>query len=571
MFDNYFNEIAVGEVGIFGWPWHGYVSVSGTGDLTLNTPKEQVPLGLKSHTYPNNRPYHEWQQLGTVLKFRDPRAPDVSRTPEQLSDDAEKGIEWRADVLFNPHEAILYGQARGARQFTQWIYHDGEENWLVGISRVRDSIYFTRLGLNVGEAANSEEYYLAELQGRYQGISGGYYGMQSEFVVLIDASSDGSKALFAVYRQLSRSYGESVATAFVEARITKSGDIDSPYFTVAFTEILSDKEESLIVKSNIVEDRAVHLETGVDITNWSRTAEVVEGETFYTFSLDAAVSYSQHEQSTGDGEPPAEPVQSIDYVVEQERIVNLFYDENEDIKHVTMHMTIEERWRGNVDGTPSETMSYSGTVGGNLPLDANLKIDFSGVTSGTLKVTTDMRVDGATKATSILSESVSSPYSFSKDVKITLWDVGQPSIYMSIMRDGHRSHSSEYEITVDNETATVGTSSFNTRYPQYAGTYLRNIPLRGFVSREGTGIYHIDDRLDVMVRPTRYAAQAICISTLLVGRNDQYLSKICAPFGEDPQDAPVYRDLRDDTLLFGSWNPVTGEIIRDTSTPVFWI
>ena len=125
MFDSKFAEFCPGMITVAGWPWHG-LAWAPYGQLASIT----LPNGSTIHPAGQTRDVTSsfYQPAGTVLRFKDPRAPDVVRTPEQLADDEEKGIEWRNEVLVNPRSGILYGKATTTQ--LSWIYHDGERNWL---------------------------------------------------------------------------------------------------------------------------------------------------------------------------------------------------------------------------------------------------------------------------------------------------------------------------------------------------------------------------------------------------------------------------------------------------------
>lgn len=130
MFDSKIAERIPGKLQMCGWPWHGLAFESSAG-LSVKLPNDAV-ISLDIDTSSNN--YSSVQPSGTVLKFRDPRAPDVARTSDQLADDQESGREWRADVLYSPRYKVLYGRSTISNTNLSWLYHDGEKTWRAAIS-----------------------------------------------------------------------------------------------------------------------------------------------------------------------------------------------------------------------------------------------------------------------------------------------------------------------------------------------------------------------------------------------------------------------------------------------------
>lgn len=208
MFDSPVNDSCPGEITVCGWPWHGRVDYTVSSDSPVLT----LPNGVTTTLpwFPTAITAYDWHQHGTLLRFRDPRAPDVERTPEQLAADAERGIEWRADVLYGPREGLVYGIGPTTRQPRSWLYHDGTMNWrstVFAASQIRLSQVSFVIGRkrqqdvrrNIVVARPSGAPALTDL-------------------VVIDAAPDGSRVLLARYRSADIPWGVGSAD-FVQSEL----------------------------------------------------------------------------------------------------------------------------------------------------------------------------------------------------------------------------------------------------------------------------------------------------------------------------------------------------------------
>jgi len=117
MFDSRITEWAPGQVRRFGLPWHG---------LKANN-KREFEGRLETLTLDNGRVIQlgpgVFDTFGGVVgnsyRYSDPRAVPIEMTPEEAAVWDEAGAQWRTDGLL-PH------------QFAgRWVYFDGEQNWRV--------------------------------------------------------------------------------------------------------------------------------------------------------------------------------------------------------------------------------------------------------------------------------------------------------------------------------------------------------------------------------------------------------------------------------------------------------
>lgn len=120
MFDSPFDDWMPGQPVLFGLPLHGRLDTTAPGSVRLTLPNSDTldlfERGLFEH--------------GGLVRFRDPRAVDVVRSEEDLAADIAAGREWRAEALMGPGPGVMYG----ARGLFQWIYHAAEQNWFAYFS-----------------------------------------------------------------------------------------------------------------------------------------------------------------------------------------------------------------------------------------------------------------------------------------------------------------------------------------------------------------------------------------------------------------------------------------------------
>ncbi|MFV3388403.1 hypothetical protein ACNFCJ_23855 [Pseudomonas sp. NY15364] len=202
MFDSPVNDSCPGEITVCGWPWHGRVDYTVSSDSPVLT----LPNGVTTRLpwAPTPVAAYEWHQHGTLLRFRDPRAPDVERTPEQLAADAERGIEWRADVLYGPREGLVYGIGPTTRQPRSWLYHDGTMNWRVTVSAA-GQLRLAQLLIVVGRTRRPDVWHSVVVD-RPSGAPA------LTDLAVIDALPDGSRVLLARYTADDIHYGRGRAS-----------------------------------------------------------------------------------------------------------------------------------------------------------------------------------------------------------------------------------------------------------------------------------------------------------------------------------------------------------------------
>ncbi|QEY62553.1 hypothetical protein FXN65_10875 [Metapseudomonas lalkuanensis] len=165
------------KVNIWGWPWHGRIDADG-----LHLPNGST----KTHPLPE-RPWNTY-------RLRVPGTPVVTRTPEQLADDAAAGRQWWSEAILCGRFFQLYGKDMGG-----WIYcaPDGSR-WLIR----RDLAKAIRFG-EIGQPSDDRTLTISNPTDNGQSTpavdlgDGPVTALQWEEPV--DITPDGRKAIFMLY------------------------------------------------------------------------------------------------------------------------------------------------------------------------------------------------------------------------------------------------------------------------------------------------------------------------------------------------------------------------------------
>lgn len=130
MFDSAFADWMPGRPALFGFPFHGRVDwprIATAQPPILTLPNaQQIQLGEHlGYLHPGIR---EFEQTGNVIRFKDPRSTPPERSPDELAADATRGIEWRDSALVHPRTRTVHG-LRLFGNDAWWVYSDGETVW----------------------------------------------------------------------------------------------------------------------------------------------------------------------------------------------------------------------------------------------------------------------------------------------------------------------------------------------------------------------------------------------------------------------------------------------------------
>lgn len=552
MFDSRVNASVPGKVTMAGWPWHGYIKARETGEMDLITPAETIDLNRKFVAYPEEG-HSRLLKHGSVFRFRDPRAQDVERSAEQQAADSAAGIEWRADVLFNPHESVLYNFEPRNTRATRWIYHDGERNWMVSINDASGILYFNEQLMVLGRHKKREQ--------RSVLIYGDKQLRPSDRMELIDLSADGSRALFAEYNSRFTDSSFYYPTRFYELTISEG-------FNVNLREHLSASEVGPKIErfTGEVGVEAKYLK----ITSANVTTEPLPLEETYLVEADVST-----ELTTDKGRIPAVR-ERINTSSTYSRIIGLYYDEQNNIKELKLSAAQSITYASSGTEYSPVSASYSHTDG-YYP-----STNYSYMTTTIIRgVTPISRTKGTVVTVELDGEIVS---------RAQAVDTGTELESMSCyLRTGHDKDGGSAALTdpLVGATERAGQSySISLDGVQIdSGTYGSGAQPSGLALHFGFGFndYFLAQPNDEngwnlsehrLIHVVKYTPQLMCLAVstprhLLSSLEKQTVSKSIVKSGAQP-DYMLER-ANPNAPLYGSYNPITGQVIRDTTTPVFWI
>lgn len=568
MFDSPAHDACPGEITVCGWPWHGRL------DYTVGSasPVLTLPNGVTTTLpwFPTAVAMYDWHQHGTLLRFRDPRATDVERTPEQLAADAERGIEWRADVLYGPREGLVYGIGPTTRQSRGWLYHDGASNWRVTVFAA-SQIRLSQLLFVVGRKRQPDVR-------RNIVVSRPAGAPALTELVVIDALPDGSRVLLARYTASDIHYGRSISS-FSQSELGAWCALPSEFWELRIARDESDgtyTAELLNVLTNIpFKEPAVEAEwAGIELT---ATAEIVGGDERARI-VDVTSEIGISEMLQGQVPLGFDPFGMHGVLFAEfnaETTVGAYYQPDGEIGFYTAHYGGRSEVTTTI--TPAE-VSYQGVYrfnasGAPIGSEADRPIQ-SVVSIGSDSAWIELRRAGETFSRAEISGARDSSTDFearprrarestgreiqieSGDVPGDFWVVNQSSIqhpYVCLI-DGQPVDLVDWWSSSDSAWSNVGaTASF---FQAHRGG-LRTGPLFSIC---------------------RYAAAAPVISVLVMDwpnmglpavATRQYLGNVGTPDGAI--HAGTSSRFPPFAGLYGSWNPVTGELLRDIPNPVSYL
>lgn len=496
MFDSPIHDSCPGEITVCGWPWHGRLDYAQSGGAPTLMLSNNLSITLPDYT-PGVAAY-EWHQHGTLLRFRDPRAGDVERTPEQLVSDAERGISWRADVLYAPRDGRVYGsRSRWAGNPRSWIYHDGSKNWRATVLN-ESSVQLAELRFVIGR--NQQLSFTRGVQ-----VTRPIGAPALTALTVVDALPGGSRVLLAHYRGISDIPWKSAPT-FVQDELGAwcampyglwelrfEHDVDGGIYSAELTAVT----EPGPVRTWL---------TGTRTERWLDDGGELIEESIVT--------------STGDAAGLHVLVISYDIEARDERVIGGFYREDGSIGFYSIEFGAECRAAGN----PTWQARSAANIG-----------------TGRDTAWMELRCDGVAVSRAEVHRDHQWQYVYD-DIS---GESGSSSSHMSASIDGVT-----FDLPVAESSAMNGLAWFGARCSFLANSQQRGPTLSVF----------------------RYCAQMPVLAVTAktadgqIGR--QYLGNVMTP---DGGARPGTSRLPPFSGLYGSWNPVTGELLRDTPNPVSYL
>lgn len=580
MFDNKFSEMYMGELMSVGWPWHGLASGESGGPIQLTLPNN-VTIPLKATMREATSPiYH---QQGAAVKFRDGRAKEVERTPEQLAEDAAKGIEWRPEVLYNPNEGVLFGESPAFRRAPSWLYYDGERSWRARLS----GDWIVRL----------EELPIGLRNPDIKQISLGSSTNLSSYTV-VDITEDGSKVLLCRYTKFSN--GGNIQPNDLDY-CYKSKEFDpaagGAWWSVPadYVELeLSRSSSGLFYFANVTtiatfnDTKPVQLPSIYEETkNQAKGTVKTSGYPYSGDSFDAAITVGVDIEGLHYTPYDSPNLRRVKHEWE-DRIVGMFYRDDGTIGTVTVHNVIEEQWRYSPPDFLAGAAIYDFVF--DEEAHAITPLYFAGpwhqiggmiTAQGWIEAVQTVKIDGEIVSTMTAREETEASSMLHGRYRIEAQTNGgalsefTSSIAMELEQDPI---TPTREFWVDCNGVEIVRKSRVDENATMRWIYQRWTP-----SGDDTRVFAWHGPVehgDVTLNLCRYAP-TVFVHTLTAlnyynaweGEAVQVTGDAIVP--KAPKDQRVIQGEGENPWPFralnGSYNPITGELARDYPTPVFWM
>jgi hypothetical protein len=575
MFDSRIHDQIPGQLGLFGWPWHGRLDMALEDNvqslLTLvNGQVVRMPFVTSPPTL------DDWHQAGNLLRFRDPRAVDPQRTPEQIEADTAQGMQWRAEALINPREGIIYGDRKQVIKGLQWVYHHPQ------YGNVRAWFYnLTALAFKPHERIISRNRRLTDIVTLNLRYAGG--GLDSLFgLTIIDAYPDGSRLLLARYRYQDE-WGEG-SSSFVKNHLGAWCTLPFEYWELTLTptaDVGVDAVLTLIRNSaqtggtdtgqrTTYAGQSISVSASVAVTSRTATTETAEASVSHSMVSNGAKNAATYSGEDGDFIQSNRYARSITGI-----IVNMYYDANGAPAEILANYSESRTLTGSA--MPSASYSPKAVVTRDTRVETGT---FQSATTGAYTINYTQSVSGSSTATLELlragkvvsrlevigqfSANISGQMGYS--VPIAYSSSTGYSAYPS------RDSGSKSGTTAVNVTATLDgvkimeqSRSVTGRGVDYSLMNNAHFPYRGAKSTADAVLYVV-----------RYCAQMPALSLAQCKNlsapnivDTHFIGPCLLPNGKT---APGIASRKPPLGgLFGSFNPVTGEAIRDAPNPVAYL
>lgn len=591
MFDSAFADWMPGRPALFGFPFHGRVDwprVSTAQPPILTLPNaRQIRLGEHlGYSHPGIR---EFEQTGNVIRFKDPRSTPPERSPDELAADAARGIEWRDSALVQPRTRTVHG-LRLFGNDAWWVYSDGESVW--GVYRESGGLYLYPQP-TISRRAQPPRIFIPIDTSGVVPLDAGVPITQ----VVIDAVPDGSRVLIARFGEgLSTMPEGAYATSspsgkawrhtpldFVEIEITRGEDGHQAVMRSVF-----DRDETageVILRDTPALKQAVYR---FELTGAVNKGPKNPGSSTHIWELTYEVEFGAT-SGTGNFHPYAIiGSYSIEYGY-RNRIVSAYYRPNGTIAKVT------------ASAITSETHSCPGVSGSGTTAvvtcegDAEVP-DGITLTTDTLSLTASMSLtqgtttafelknDGAIVGTGYLE--ISGSHSWSNE-----WSgiFGSDGFISGPGRSSGQSSvtfSRQWQLEIDGTSIGGGSTTEDDSY-EYSDlgpsfSYVRHVLSTWNPSRGAYAEFNVRDSSDRSLRallgPVSYCALMPAVLGAIYpasGSNAGTTNTYAIGNGSLPFSGGLHTGFTTGTgpmtEIFGSYNPVTGQFIRDAANPVSWV
>lgn len=566
MFDSPVHDACPGEITACGWPWHGRL------DYTVGaaSPVLTLPNGVTATLkwFPNVVAAYDWHQHGTLLRFRDPRAIDVERTPEQLAADAERGIEWRADVLYGPREGLVYGIGPKTRQPRSWLYHDGVTNWRARVL-ANAQIRLSHLLFVIGRARQPDQQHDIVVSKPSGSPALGE-------LVVIDALPDGSRVLFTRYRNTGIPWGVG-SSSFIQEQL--GAWCAMPY---DFWELRLARDEAGVYSAELLSVREPEAVAG----DYQQAAIIgTEPKVSIASTITGTTSDEDYERlsvatswDVADETGPTSTSSAARHMAttsQGHRDIGAYYRSDASIAF----WSLVYGGASELQGDPQITFEGQSDWTANRPVRSS---GFAVWGSNVVRVTTtntltghnsawlELHRDGVAVSRAELREDVTQHTVTVRDAEfLAAWEAGTWSLIRTdtSVPGGTLTQTRTQTGTLDDQTVIPhGTPSLHPTwtFSPFPPVLLRHAGAK-FFSRPSQGRQTLS--------AFRFCAQlpvlAMSVSDAASGAIRQVLGNAASPDGElHPGTGERHAPF---SALHGAWNPVTGEVLRDTPNPVSYL
>lgn len=582
MFDSPFDDWKPGLPVLFGCPLHGRIDLplrSTDFQPRLTTANGRVITLPSRSTQPLNLRRH---QAGNVVRFRSPAASDGNRSPEQLAADQAAGREWRADALYNPREGWIYGRQVGLLDsWVSWIY----ACWINGRWETR---YISFLGQRDVRVKNEPTIR------RAYGTSAPFVTIQAQMPegappddlfaswVLMDQVPDGSRAILARFTSSGR-----LSVDHIEAGAQGAGDwCDSPseFWEMA----LSTTPEG------------AHSATLRPLRSQQQTAGTITGRNAPVSRKQwrASVDWVDQGPAPGgmryfQGTPKVEEsLDDIGHSVFMEdfcnysttfgysgRVIAMYYENGVAVEVTADCLTVEEvssTFDATYTSDPERVIALSMQTQATVLEEGRLSMTVNAQRSYTSTTTLTIRNNG-TKVSDVSaswSGEQAATYSYSGEI-----DFNIPYNFVNGTDSGSSTGSYSVEMKVGGQSVFQESDSGSDGNIIFFGQPVRLVVPPGISSPTAPWVTVNNDFYTeipaLLLGPVRYcalmpAAAGLVYVPLPSASRTLHIGGGALPYGGGAFSGVTSRSgLAQE--VFGSFNPVTRQYLRDTPNPVCWL
>lgn len=578
MYDSPLNDWRPGRLLRVGFPWHGKVELDT--NFTGLPARLQLPNGavMQLPYVPSASSVGRWQS-GSTFAFRDPRAVAVELSETEAEQAEAAGAVWQPEVIINELQ-IAGGVQHRADPLTWFVYHDGEKNWIASVSASLSINFQSTPVIKRGDAETERASVSATRTFEPGADQSPITVFGSASVVVIDALPDGSRVLLA--KMAVRAGGSDnewkqrnerwEAVAFYELRVSGPGSAPT-----AVVDLLYGKSD-IEAGYSYSETNALGRWTAIVATGfeWSTYAAGETAISSATFPLDDAGPFSGAAWYESG---------SLTRREEQTRVVSMYYGPDKSIRRIVYQyalssdMVYDTSYGG--ASQPAIGEGQGGPVFGiRLISPGYHEHTVTEQRQITSSLTASLIDDGVSVSSITSTGSSTSERHMVTTVEVEAGDDGNAFTSLTGTRQvaGSWERTTEFDgEVVDSVSGSASGSNWNTA--------IRDVsPVNLSQSNAWSGGWGAEFELDanpgyqtrrMSIIPQHYTLQMHCLGFTVWDVNNAKPYNITNTLSTVACRGLTVAGRRTGPLpakgYFGSHNPVTGQTLRDTSTPITYI